>query len=145
MALPTMAAVNTAVNDLFAALSATKTRANSRSALQSLQEVLADLNRAYSPEVDFVVTDTADADLPAFFAVTGELGLAVLTQNRPLEVGLVLQVGGSGDTTDNALDAAKGSAPADGDLFEVTNISTEAVVFLGNAGDLDFTGEVFTQ
>lgn len=145
MALPIMADVNTAVNDLFAALSASKTRANARSAIQSLQEVVADLNRAFAPQVDFVVTDLADADLAALFAVTGELGLEVLTQNRPLEVGFVFQVGGSGDTTDNALAGAKGGAVADGDLFEITDISTEAVVFLGAAGDLDFTGEVFTQ
>lgn len=145
MALPIMADVNTAVNDLFAALSASKTRGNARSAIQSLQEVIADLNRAFSPQVDFVVTDATDADLAAFFVTTGELAVALAAQNRPLEVGFVFQVGGSGDTTDNALAGAKGGAVADGDLFEITDISTEAVVFLGAAGDLDFTGEVFTQ
>lgn len=145
MALPTMALVNTAVDNLFAALSASKTRANARSSLQSLQEVIAGLVAAFLPQVDLVVTDLADATLVAFFATAGELGVAIDAQNRPLEVGFVFQVGGSGDTTDNALAGAKGSAVADGDLFEVTNVGTPAVVYLGAAGDLDFTGEVFTQ
>lgn len=143
MALPTMANANTAVNNLFAALSASKTRANARASIQSLNEAVAGVVAAYKPQVDFVVTDLTDATLAAFF--TGELATAVATQNRPLEIGFVFQVGGVGDTTDNALQAAKGSAVADGDIFEVTNVSTAAVVYLGASGDLDFTGEVFTQ
>lgn len=146
MALPTMATTNTAVDNVFAALAASKAyNANSRAAIQSLQEVVAGLTKAYKPQVDFVVTDLADATLVAFFASTGELGIAAAAQNRPLEVGFVFQVGGVGDTTDNALAAAKGSAVADGDIFEVTNTGTPAVAYLGAAGTLDFTAEVFTQ
>ncbi len=42
-------------------------------------------------------------------------------------VGDLFQVGGTGDTTDNALQAAKGSAPADGDVFEVTGVTAGSV------------------
>ena len=48
-------------------------------------------------------------------------------------IGLVFKVTGTGDTTDNALENAKGSAPAANDLFAVTNITTEEVVYIGNA------------
>ncbi|KKK51801.1 hypothetical protein LCGC14_3111330, partial [marine sediment metagenome] len=57
----------------------------------------------------------------------------VNTAADSVSVGLIFKVGGTGDTTDNALAAAKGSAPANNDLFAVTDISTEAVVYIGNA------------
>ncbi len=57
----------------------------------------------------------------------------VNTDAKAIAVGLVFKVGGTGDTTDNALAAAKGSAPANNDLFAVTDISTETVVYIGNA------------
>jgi len=140
-----MAVTNTAVDSLFAALSASKTRANSRSSLQSLQEVVAGVSAAYKPQVDLVVTDATDATLAAFFVTTGELAVAIAAQNRPLAIGFVFQVGGAGDTTDNALATAKGSAVADGDVFEVTNVAAAAVAYLGTSATLDFTAEVFAQ
>ncbi len=57
----------------------------------------------------------------------------VNTDAKAIAVGLVFKVGGTGDTTDNALATAKGSAPAANDLFAVTDISTETVVYIGNA------------
>lgn len=138
MALPTMATMNTAVNNVFAAISANPRRQNSRRQAAWLAQVTSALEEAYSPAADFVVTDATDATLAAFFAATGELYAAL---GRAPAVGDVFQVGGTGDTTDNALATAKGGPVADGDVFEVTNISTEAVVYLGAAGDLDFTAE----
>ncbi len=59
--------------------------------------------------------------------------------SEAVAVGMVFKVGGAGDTTDNALAAAKDSAGisatavAANDLFAVTNITTAAVVYIGNA------------
>ncbi len=140
MARPTIALVNTAVNNAFAALASDRQNRKARSGVQALNEVQAALVDAYTPQVDFVVTDTTDATLTAFFA--GELLTAIrAVKGENVKVGTVFQVGGAGDTTDNALAAAKGSAVADGDLFEVTNTSTPAVAYLGVAGTLDFSAE----
>lgn len=139
MALPIISTLNTAVDNIYAALTARKDKEKARSGCQSLQECFGPLTSAYAPEVDFVVTDVTDATLTAFFATgSGELAVALA---RAVRVGDVFQVGGTGDTTDNALAGAKGSAVADGDLFEVTDVSTPTVVYLGAAGALDFTGE----
>lgn len=139
MARPTMATLNTAINNVFAAVDADQLSINARKAACNLEELASFLLDQYTPDVDFVVTDAQDATLAAFFASTaGELYVAL---GRDPQVGDVFQVGGTGDTTDNALAGAKGGAVADGDIFEVTNISTEAVVYLGAAGDLDFTAE----
>ena len=56
----------------------------------------------------------------------------VNTAADAIAVGLVFKVTGTGDTTDNALAAAKGSAVANKDLFVVTDISTETVLYIGN-------------
>ena len=58
----------------------------------------------------------------------------VNTAADAVAIGLVFKVGGTGDTTDNALAAAKGSAVANNDLFVVTSITgTGEVVYIGNA------------
>ena len=84
-------------------------------------------------DYSLVVTDTQDADLAAFFADPGG-ELFIANGNSAILVGNVFQVGGTGDTTDNALAAAKGGAVADNDTFAVTNVTggSEAVVYVGN-------------
>lgn len=80
-------------------------------------------------QIQVTVTDAQDADLGVFFVTTGELRVA---KGSAVIVGDIFKVAGTGDTTDNALEAAKGSAVAANDMFVVTNIVTEAVVFVGN-------------
>lgn len=81
--------------------------------------------------IQLTVSDITDANLAAFFA--GEL-LAAKTAagDVAIAVGDIFKVQGTGDTTDNALEAAKGSGVVDEDIFVVTDISTEAVIFVGN-------------
>jgi len=133
-----MALLNTAINNVFAALADRKIRPGNRAAVQSMQEMYTALTNAYDIDVNLTVSDATDADLGVFFVTTGGLRVAL---GRDAAVGDIFSVNGSGDTTDDALEGAKGSAVAATDLFEVTNISTEAVVYLGQVGDLDFTGE----
>ncbi len=78
----------------------------------------------------------------------GELSEAPASPNvggfgRAVRVGDRFQVGGTGDTLDNALQTSKGSAPADGDIFEITNITvgTRAIKFLGDVADITFADE----
>lgn len=140
MSLPTVTNIETAVTNVFTALSTGSPRRRlQRSGVSSLQEVVTALIEAYTAHVSLTVTDGTDADLAAFFASSGELNVAL---GRAPEVGDVFAVGGTGDTTDDALQTAKGSAPADGDLFEVTNVGsgTEAVAYLGAAAP-DFAAE----
>jgi hypothetical protein len=138
MALPTTTVAEAAVQSLFDALAAYKTIHGGviRSAVHALQEVKAALRVVYAPKADFTVTDTADADLTAFFrydgpadADNGELADAL---GRAPRVGDVFQVAGTGDTTDNALATAKGGAVADNDLFVVSNVETPAVIYLAD-------------
>jgi hypothetical protein len=119
------------------------------------------------PTIDIVITDLADADVATMIGAAGQVGVAL---GRAMRAGDVLQVGGTGDSTDNGLQTAKGSAPADGDkfivdaaatgvtyfvptpvasdIFEVTNVTigSEAVAYLGQAPSFvdeevsDFTG-----
>lgn len=138
MALPTMADLNAAVDNMFAAIAGNPLQMNSRRAVSNLGELFSHLERTYTPLTDFVVTDLTDATLVAFFASTGELFAAL---GRDPQLGDVFQVGGVGDTTDNALAAAKGGAVADSDVFVVSNAAVPAVVYLGVAGALDFSGE----
>ena len=83
------------------------------------------------------VTDTAAANLTAFFAGEGSA----------IELKEVFRVGGPGDTTDNALQAAKGGAVVANDVF--VRDGAAAVVFLGNvaagAEAFDFLGETTTD
>jgi len=97
---------------------------------EAVQYVITDI-AGPSGNIQLTVTDEADADLAAFFA--GEL-LAAKTAagDVAIAVGDIFKVTSAGDTTDNALAAAKGSAVADEDIFVVTDISTEAVIFAGN-------------
>ncbi len=62
---------------------------------------------------------------------------------RAPAVGDTFQVGGTGDTSDNALQTAKGSAPADGDVFELTNVTagSVAIKYLGAVASISTTDE----
>lgn len=161
MALPNPSVIKAAIESLYAAFTADKTAQGCRSAVQTLNEMQFRLNYLYQIETvpvtdnadkvmiamlnddaglvalildDLTVTDVADADLDEFFVSGGELyaGLG----DTPAAVGNIFKVAGTGDTLDNALAGAKGSAVADEDVFIVTNIVTEAVVYLGAAGSL---------
>lgn len=139
MAFPTKSDVETAVTNLFNALNELPAVVpNARSAVASLQEVAQVLAQVYVADVDFTVNDQTDADLAAFFAADGELGVAL---GREARVGDVFKVAGAGDTTDDALAGAKGSDVADNDVFIVDGIGSGASVqHLGN-GDADFSSE----
>jgi hypothetical protein len=70
----------------------------------------ADLQAALAyPQLTMTVTDATDADLATFFAAAGELYVAF---TRAIAVGDTFKVTGAGDTTDNALQAAKRSPRA---------------------------------
>jgi hypothetical protein len=144
MALPTTTVVEAAVASIFSALAEFKTihGGNIRAAVHALNEVKAALRQVYAVKVDMTVTDSTDATLAAFFAADGELGVAL---GRPARPGDVFQVGGTGDTTDNALATAKGSAVADGDIFVITAAGTgvtylvDALAAMDTSDSVDFT------
>lgn len=83
-------------------------------------------------------TDATDATLAAFLAITGVIPAAL---GRVLLPGERFKLGGTGDTTDNALQAVKGSAIAAGDVFEV-NAAGTGVTYLGNTGTVA-SGDLF--
>jgi hypothetical protein len=88
---------------------------------------------------DITVTDTDDATIAAYLGSGGEAADDLIS--RPHRAGERFMVAGTGDTTDDALEAAKGSAPADGDVFQV-NDAVDGVVFIGN-NDAVEDGDVF--
>lgn len=139
MARPTVANVESAVTDLFNAVSSGNFKYRSpraRAAVAALQEVAAVAVEAYKPNVTVTVSG---ADLAAFYATSA--GALYTAKGGVVEVGDVFEVTDSSDTTDTALATAEGSAPAAGDRFEVTGVSgSEAVSFLG-AADPDFSAE----
>lgn len=137
------------VGDLFQVLGTGDTTDNALAAAK-----LADVDQAIT------VTDLTDATITAFLAATGQP--AVAKGGVALKAGWRFRVNGTGDTTDNALQTAKGSAPAANDvfevnaagtgvtfiitatpivddIFEVTNVGTPAVIFLRN-GTIDTSG-----
>ena len=171
MARPTLAQASTALSNLFDALTFGNTPwrlQRSGAAVDALGSVAsairdslagttmtigsdaedADVTELFAfPQVSFTVTDSVDADLPAFFL--GELFDAI---GRTVRVGDEFAVTGTGDVTDNALDTAKGGAVANLDIFQVSDIGTEAVVYRGNLGRLGVTlgrrpeaGDVFSM
>lgn len=86
--------------------------------------------RFWTPEIEVSITDNADADVEAFFA--GEL--VEQAGGAAIAVGQRFIVDSSDDLNDNALQTAKGGAPADGDIFQVIDIGTEAVAYVPNHG-----------
>ncbi|KKL33258.1 hypothetical protein LCGC14_2368400, partial [marine sediment metagenome] len=63
----------------------------------------------------------------------------VNTNAKAVVLGMVFKVGGTGDTTDNALATAKGSAPANNDMFAITSITTTGSELMPNIEDRDFS------
>lgn len=135
MALASVATVEAGVSGIFNALKDSQQKIqNSRGAAQALAETFGALRAAYKEDVELTITDLTDADATALLGAGGEVGLAL---GRAAVAGDIFKVTGTGDTTDNALQTAKGSAPAAGDKFEATSGTTLA--FLG--ADFDFSAE----
>ena len=100
----------------------------------------------------FIVTNVGSTSAPGDAAVA-YLGNAALIAGeaitvdsgfgRAVAVGDIFQVGGIGDTYDNGLQAAKGIAPADGDVFDVTGATAGsfAVKYLGTVAGISTTDE----
>lgn len=78
-------------------------------------------------DFDVTINDGEDANLTALFANT-----LLPAKGIALAVGDKFQVHGSGDTVDNALQTAKGSAVVADDVFRITNVGAPAVAFEGN-------------
>lgn len=154
MARPTIAAAQTALDNLYNVLTSGNTPVRlqrSGAAIDALGSVASAIKTAMTgaaltvtdthdadlqaqfvyPNIDFLMTDAADASVAAFFI--GELLDAL---GRAPRVGDAFEVQGNQDTTDNALAAAKTTDPTDGDIFIVSNTGTPAVVYAGNDGEL---------
>lgn len=143
MALDSVADIETAVQTLWLALKEGKHLNGDAAAhgaeliyeLQSVFRRLYMLDDESLAAVGLTVTDATDATLVAFFGAGGE--------GENLRDGRFFQVLGTGDTTDNGLQAAKGSAVAANDVF-YKNIGADTVVYIGNAASdklFTFTGE----
>jgi hypothetical protein len=137
MARPTIADVQTGIGNIYNALAEDKTKPRGRAAVQSLNEVLQALKEVYASDLSVSLTDATDATITAALAATGEIGVAFGGIQSPLKK--VFTVDSANDTTDNALQTAKGSAPAANDRFEVT--STSSVTYLGGATDPEMDDE----
>lgn len=137
MAYPTIAVLDTAINNIYAALTQRKYLPRARVAVDSLQGLRQALEEAYVVDQTVAITDTTDASPTAAFLVGGQVGAAF---GRACVAGDTFATsGGTADFTDNALGTAKGGAVATGDRFEV--LSTSTVGFLGTSADVDMTGE----
>lgn len=93
-------------------------------------EAALDAKSAADFSVFLTYADTAEASLALAFASSASIPTAL---GRDLVVGDVIRLNGTGDTTDNAFEAAKGSAVAAGDRFVVTNVATPAVTYISAA------------
>lgn len=135
MALASVATIEAGVSGIFTALKDSQQKVrNARAATQALAEAFSVLNDAYKEDVELTITDLTDADAATLLGAGGEVGLAL---GRAAVAGDIFKVTGTGDTTDNALQTAKGSAPAAGDKFEAATAST--LNYLGL--DFDFSAE----
>jgi hypothetical protein len=131
MAIPIISVAQAAVESLYGVVADRKTRARGRSVVQSLSEIISGLNEAYASDVTIVATDGAnmgaeDSDLIAtggLFTALGRIGVE----------GDIFVSSDNADTTDNALQTAKGGAPAAGDLFQVL-AGAATIAWLGNTG-----------
>lgn len=79
------------------------------------------------PTLDVEISGTY-ADLDALFAWFE-------TMKSVLNISDTFVVESAGDTTDAALEAAKGSAPVQYDYFQIDNVATPAISYLGNLND----------
>lgn len=129
MALPTIATVQADITSIYSALAERKTLPRGRQGVQALNEVYQSLNEAYEAQYTITATDGANmgADDAAFIA-TG--GLFAAKGDVAGVAGDIFICSDNADTTDNALQTAKGSAPAAGDLFQV-DAGAATVTYLG--------------
>ena len=128
MALPTVAAVQTDVEALYAVFADDKTAPMARQGVIALSELIAPLNGAFTPNVALTITDSTDANIGALLAITGEVGIAL---GRAAAEGDIFSVTGTGDTTDNALAGLGG--PVAGSFYQVAAGGVTAL-YLGNTG-----------
>lgn len=133
MALPSAELVKAAVEQLVAVFTDDKTLAGTRSAVQTVNELVGILNRLYGTPLDLALTDSADAGVSEFIGGGEGDALAVGDTFRTTVA--------TNDLTDNALATAKGSAVAVGDIYVVSG--ADAVAYLGNnlGRVFDFAGE----
>lgn len=78
---------------------------------------------------DLTITDSTDATVAALISATGQVGVA--NGGVALPPQYWFKVNGNGDTTDNGLQAAKGSAPAAGDRFRANLLGGVSYIGLG--------------
>lgn len=132
MAIQTSAAVAAAIDTLLEAARGVA-RPDSPGIISAIADASARVFNLFVPRVTITVTDAAQADLAAFEPVLRAAMLAADNHNS-VQVGDVFAVTGAGDTADNALQTAKGSAVAAGDRFVVTvrEAASFAVAFMGN-------------
>ena len=149
MALPTKATIESAIANLEDIATEDKTQDGAESLFRKIKEMTSLIQDVYPstykplaeqpssfwseyanvPNVDVLdvsLNDATDATITAALAVAGELGVA---NGAAMTGSEIFEVDGVADTTDNALQAAKGSAVASGDRFYVT--SATAVFYLG--------------
>ena len=125
--LPTIAAVQTDVEALYAVFADDKTAPRARQGVITLSELISPLNDAYTPNVVVTITDGTDADDATLIGAAGEVGLAL---GRASVEGDIFEVTGTGDTTDNALAAVGG--PIAGSLYQVA-AGAATFIYLGNS------------
>lgn len=142
MARPIVTTIQTAVQNIFLAITDVKSHFESPRMSQALDEIIAGIQVLYST---FPVTVPAgQATLSPFFSgalVAAKQAASVYgaaSTSLPqvsLQVGDNFTVSSAVDTTNTALATAKGSAPAAGDIFEITSktVGTESVVYMGGA------------
>lgn len=132
MAIQTAAAVAAAVDTLLESARGVR-RPDTPGIVGAIAVAASKVFNLFVPRVTLTVTDAAQANLAAFEPILRAAAFAVDGQDSVQE-GDVFAVTGTGDTTDNALQTAKGSAVAAGDRFVVTNRTPAsfAVAFMGN-------------
>lgn len=141
MARPIQSTITTAIQNIYLAITDVKSNYLSPKTSQLLDEVIAAIQTLYT---SFTVTVPAgQATLSPFFSgalVAAKQAASVYgaaSTSLPqvsLQIGDNFAVTSAVDTTNTALATAKGSAPAAGDVFEITNktVGSEAVVYMGN-------------
>ena len=130
MAKPTTSAhlVQVALIELYDVLAQDKTKLGMRTAVSHLAWLTGTLNRLYGVPLNIAMTDAADAGVSEF--IGGGEGDALSEKD------IFRTTGGTADLTDNALQTAKGSAVATGDVFVISG--ADAVVYLGNNSGIVF-------
>lgn len=140
MSRPIVTTIQTAIQNIYLAITDVKSHFESPRMSQALDEIISGIQVLYRP---FAVTVPAgQATLTPFFAgallaakqADSVYGAASTSLPQvSLQIGDNFKVSSSVDTTNTALATAKGSAPAAGDIFEITGVSTPAVVYMGGA------------